>query len=77
MVDTWIQEGERSLGTVVLALFKIMGRECSLELRFRRRLSLWRRQERVTLIKITRSNLPIYMMSLFPKRLENIQRDFF
>ena len=57
------------------------------EERFRRKLALWKRQYiskggRLTLIRSTLSNLPIYLMSLFrlPKgvqfRLEKIQRDF-
>ena len=57
------------------------------EERFRKRLSLWKRQYlskggRLTLIKSTFSSLPIYLMSLFviPQkvcaRLEKIQRDF-
>ena len=59
----------------------------TIEERFRRRLASWKRQYiskggRVTLIKSTLSNLPIYFMSLFRipslvcKRLEKIQRDF-
>ena len=54
---------------------------------FRKKLALWKRQyilkrRRLTLIKSTLSNMPIYTMSLFwiPKRvksrLEKIQRDF-
>ena len=57
------------------------------EERFRKRLSLWKRQYlskggRLTLIKSTLSSLPIYLMSLLviPRkvcaRLEKIQRDF-
>ena len=56
------------------------------EERFRKRLSLWKRQylskgRRLTFIKSTLSSLPIYLMSLFviPRkvctRLEKIQRD--
>ena len=59
----------------------------TIEERFRRRLATWKRQYiskggRVTLIRSTLSNLPIYFMSLFRipslvcKRLEKIQRDF-
>ena len=57
------------------------------EERFRKRLALWKRQYiskggRLTLIKSTLSNMPIYLMSLFrlPRRvklrLEKIQLDF-
>ena len=57
------------------------------EERFRTKLSIWKRQfiskgGRLTLIRSTLLNLPIYIMSLFhlPKgvksRLEKIQRDF-
>ena len=57
------------------------------EERFRKRLSMWKRQYiyergRLTLIKSTLASLPIYFMSLFwmPRRvrlrLEKIQRDF-
>ena len=57
------------------------------EERFHKRLALWKRQYickggRLTLIKNTLSNMPIYTMSLFqmPRRmqfrLEKIQRDF-
>ena len=59
----------------------------TIEERFRRRLATWKRQYiskggRVTLIRSTLSNLPIYFMSLLRipslvcKRLEKIQRDF-
>ena len=59
----------------------------SIEERFRKRLSSWKRQYiskggRLTLIRSTLSSLPIYFLSLFrmPKivcaRLEKIQRDF-
>jgi hypothetical protein len=52
-----------------------------------RRLAPWKRAhlskgERVTLIKSTLSNMPTYMLSLFPilayvaKRIEKIQQDF-
>ena len=55
--------------------------------RFRKRLAMWKRQYiskggRITLIRNTLSNLPIYFMSIFqlPRvvrmRLEHIQRDF-
>ena len=58
------------------------------EERFRKKLALWKRQYiskggRLTLIKSTLSNLPIYTMSLYRMaigvklRLEKIQRDFF
>lgn len=57
------------------------------EERFKKRLSLWKRQylskgDRLTLVKSTLSSLPTYFISLFviPKRvcvrLEKIQRDF-
>ena len=57
------------------------------EERFRRRLTIWKRQYiskggRTTLIRSTLSNLPIYFMSLLRmpisvrQRLEQIQRDF-
>ena len=57
------------------------------EERFRKKLALWKRQYisnggRLTLIKSTLSNMPIYTMSLFPipkkvkSRLEKIQLDF-
>ncbi|RVX18902.1 putative ribonuclease H protein [Vitis vinifera] len=59
----------------------------AVEERFRKRLSLWKRQYlskggRLTLLKSTLSSLPTYFLSLFviPKRvcarLEKIQRDF-
>ena len=59
----------------------------TVEERFRKRLSLWKRQYlskggRLTLLKSTLSSLPTYFLSLFviPKkvcaRLEKIQRDF-
>ena len=58
-----------------------------IEEKFRKRLAAWKRQYiskggRLTLIRSTLSNLPIYLLSLFrlPKsvkcRLEKIQRDF-
>ena len=57
------------------------------EVRFRKRLAMWKRQliskgERITLIRSTLSSMPIYLMSLLriPRvvslRLEKIQRDF-
>ena len=57
------------------------------EERMRRRLALWKRQYmskggRITLIKSTLANIPIYQLSLFrmpklvAKRLEKLQRDF-
>ena len=59
----------------------------SVEERFRKRLTIWKRQHiskggRLTLIRSTLSSLPVYFMSLFylPRkvrlRLEKIQRDF-
>ena len=57
------------------------------EERFRKRLALWKKRYiskggRLTLIRSTLSNMPIYIMSLFrlprgaKSRLEKIQRDF-
>ena len=57
------------------------------EEKFRRKLAIWKRQHiskggRLTLIRSTLSNLPIYLMSLLrmpwgvSTRLEKIQRDF-
>ena len=57
------------------------------EARMRRRLALWKRQYlskggRITLIKSTLANLPVYQLALFRmpklvvKRLEKLQRDF-
>ena len=76
-----------SLGLPLGALFKSSRMWDIVEERFRKRLSLWKRQYlskggRLTLIKNTLSSLPIYFMSLFviPQkmctRLEKIQRDF-
>ena len=76
-----------SLGLPLGALFKSSRMWDIVEERFRKRLSLWKRQYlskggRLTLIKSTISSLPIYFMSLFviPQkmctRLEKIQRDF-
>ena len=64
-----------------------MVRSIQKEERFRKRLAMWKRQYiskggRITLIRSTLSNLPIYFMSIFqlPRairmRLEKIQRDF-
>ena len=82
----------RNLPTTYLGL--PLGMRCNsvsiwdgVEERLRRKLANWKRQHiskggRLTLIKSTLSNLPIYTMSLFrlPKevkaRLEKIQRDF-
>ena len=58
-----------------------------MEERMRRRLALWKRQYiskggRITLIKSTLANMPIYQLSLFQmpkivaKRFEKLQRDF-
>ena len=75
------------LGLPLGAPHRAMGVWDSIEERFRRRLSSWKRQYiskggRLNLIRSTLSNLPIYSLSLFrmPKlvcsRLEKIQRDF-
>ena len=75
------------LGMPLGALFKSVGAWDGIEERFRKRLAMWKRQyiskgERITLIRNTLSNLPIYFMSIFqlPRavrmRLEKIQRDF-
>ena len=82
----------RTLPTTYLGL--PLGMRCNVvsiwdgvEERFRRKLANWKRQYiskggRLTLIRSTMSNLPIYIMSLFylPKgvkeRLEKIQREF-
>ena len=69
------------------APFKSVGAWDGIEERFRKRLTMWKRQYiskggRITLIRSTLSNLRIYFMSIFqlPKvvrmRLEQIQRDF-
>ena len=75
------------LGLPLGAPHKSVGIWDLIEERFRRRLATWKRQYiskggRVTLIRSTLSNLPIYFMYLFQnpslvcKRLEKIQRDF-
>ncbi|KAJ9677520.1 hypothetical protein PVL29_022489 [Vitis rotundifolia] len=75
------------LGLPLGAPFKSSRMWDVVEERFRKCLSLWKRQYlskggRLTLIKSTLSSLPIYLMSLFiiPRkvcaRLEKIQRDF-
>ena len=76
-----------SLKFICSILYRAMGVWDSIEKRFRKRLSSWKRQYiskggRLTLIRSTLSSLPIYFLSLFrmPKlvcsRLEKIQRDF-
>ena len=75
------------LGLPLGAPYKSTGVWDVVEERFRKRLSLWKRQYlskggRLTLLKSTLSSLPTYFISLFviPKRvyarLEKIQRDF-
>ncbi|RVW69522.1 Aspartic proteinase-like protein 2 [Vitis vinifera] len=75
------------LGMPLGAPFKSSGVWDGIEERFKRRLAMWKRQYiskggRITLIRSTLSNLPIYFMSIFqiPRavriRLEKIQRDF-
>ena len=75
------------LGLPLGAAFKSSWVWDVVEERFQKRLALWKRQYlskggRLTLVKSTLSNLPIYFMSLFiiPRkmslRLEKIQRDF-
>ena len=75
------------LGLPLGAPHRAMGIWDSMEERFRKRLSSWKRQYiskggRLTLIRSSLSSLPIYFLSLFrmPKivcsRLEKIQRDF-
>ena len=69
------------------APFKSAAAWNEIEERFRKRLTMWKRQYiskggRITLIQSTLSNLSIYFMSIFqlPRmvkmRLEQIQRDF-
>ncbi|KAJ9673050.1 hypothetical protein PVL29_026361 [Vitis rotundifolia] len=69
------------------APFKSIGVWDGIEERFRKRLAMWKRRYiskggRITLIRSTLANLPIYFMSIFhlPRaarmRLEKIQRDF-
>ena len=75
------------LGMPLGAPFKSVGAWDGIEERFRKRLAMWKRQYiskggRITLIRSTLSNLPIYFMSIFqlPRaarmRLEQIQKDF-
>ena len=75
------------LGLPLGAPHRTVGIWDSMEERFRKRLSSWKRQyiskgRRLTLIRSSLSSLPIYFLSLFrmPKivcsRLEKIQRDF-
>ena len=79
------------LGLPLGAPHRALGVWDSIEDRFRRRFATWKRQYiskggggggRITLIRSTLSNLPVYFLSLFrmPKivcsRLEKIQRDF-
>jgi hypothetical protein len=75
------------LGLQLGASFKLKTMWAELEELMARRLAPWKRMYlskggRVTLIKSTLSNLPTYMMSLYPipalvaKRIEKIQRDF-
>jgi hypothetical protein len=75
------------LGLPLWASYKLKTMWVELEELMARRLAPWKRLYlskggRVTLIKSTLSNLPTYMMSLFPipalvaKRIEKIQRDF-
>jgi hypothetical protein len=75
------------LGLPLGASFKLKAMWADLEDLMVRRLAPWKilylsKGARVTLIKSTLSNLPTYMLSLFPipahvaKRIEKIQRDF-
>jgi hypothetical protein len=75
------------LGLPLGASFKLKSMWAGLEDMMVRRLAPWKRLYlskggRVTLIKSTLSNMPTYMLSLFPiladvaKRIEKIQRDF-
>ncbi|RVW45235.1 LINE-1 retrotransposable element ORF2 protein [Vitis vinifera] len=75
------------LGMPLGAPFKSIGVWDGIDERFRKRLAMWKRQYiskggRITLIRSTLSNLPIYFMSIFhlPRavrmRLDKIQRDF-
>ncbi|RVW63495.1 putative ribonuclease H protein [Vitis vinifera] len=75
------------LGLPLGAPFKSVAMWDGVEERFRKRLTMWKRQYlskggRATLIRSTLSNLPIYYMSvlrlpsLVRRRLEQIQRDF-
>ena len=75
------------LGLPLWASFKLKTMWVELEELMTRRLAPWKRSYlskggKVTLIKSTLSNLPTYMLSLFPipaymaKRIKKIQRDF-
>ncbi|RVW40194.1 Transposon TX1 uncharacterized 149 kDa protein [Vitis vinifera] len=75
------------LGLPLGAPFKSVAMWDGVEERFRKRLTMWKRQYlskggRATLIRSTLSNLPIYYMSVLSlpssvrRRLEQIQRDF-
>nr|CAN68550.1 hypothetical protein VITISV_027787 [Vitis vinifera] len=75
------------LGLPLGAKHKAMAMWDGVEARMRRRLALWKRQYlskggRITLIKSTLANMPIYQLSLFRmpklvvKRLEKLQRYF-
>ncbi|RVW15066.1 putative ribonuclease H protein [Vitis vinifera] len=75
------------LGMPLGAPFKSVAAWDGIEERFRKKLAMWKRQYiskggRITLVRSTLSNLPIYFMSIFqmPRavriRLEKIQKDF-
>ena len=75
------------LGLPLGALFKFVATWYGVEERFRKRLAMWKRkyiskERRLTLIRSTLANLPIYFMFVLtlPRtvrlRLEQIQRDF-
>ncbi|RVW33932.1 putative ribonuclease H protein [Vitis vinifera] len=75
------------LGMPLGAPFKSVAAWDGIEERFRKKLAMWKHQYiskggRITLVRSTLSNLPIYFMSIFqmPRvvriRLEKIQRDF-
>ncbi|WKA02600.1 hypothetical protein VitviT2T_020769 [Vitis vinifera] len=75
------------LGMSLGAPFKCVAAWDGIEERFRKKLAMWKRRYiskggRITLVRSTLSNLPIYFMSIFqmPRvvriRLEKIQRDF-
>jgi hypothetical protein len=75
------------LGLPLGASFKLKSMWVELEELMARRLAPWKRLYlskggKVTLIKSTSSNMPTYMLSLFPipaqvaNRIEKIQRDF-
>ncbi|RVX14105.1 putative ribonuclease H protein [Vitis vinifera] len=83
----WLVQDAEQQGMPLGAPFKSSGVWDGIEERFKRRLAMWKRQYiskggRITLIRSTLSNLPIYFMSIFqiPRavriRLEKIQRDF-